>query len=410
MVATKLEMTEQSIIAELSTATGVLLKQPTGTAASLPAATALSPASPAPGFRRLKLAAAIALAVPSALIPPVAIAADPGEWDVDTAIFFYRETDRVTAIEPVISATRQFDNDRTLNLKLVLDSLTGASPSGAVPSSQVQTFTRPSGRGSQQVPANTVHLDDTFLDTRLALSASWGQPLGKHVDGNVGLAASREYDYTSISVNGGLRYDFNQNNSTLSVGLSFADDTIEPVGNAPLEGTCMVAANARSGCEHLPTQFDQTRGASSESKRIIDLLLGFSQVVNKTTVAEFGYSLSQSSGYHNDPYKVVSVIDTDNSAGNGIGEPERHIYEARPDSRAKHGLFARVKTFVFDKDVIDASYRYVTDDWGLGSHTLEFKYRYQIGNNYLQPRIRYYSQDAVDFYTPFLRDDHCNPG
>ncbi|MCP4388342.1 MAG: DUF3570 domain-containing protein, partial [Gammaproteobacteria bacterium] len=68
--------------------------------------------------------------------------AEDDNWDVDTAVLFYAESDdRVQAFEPVISATRDLGDDESLSFKLVLDSLTGSSASGAVPSTQVQTFT-----------------------------------------------------------------------------------------------------------------------------------------------------------------------------------------------------------------------------------------------------------------------------
>lgn len=71
------------------------------------------------------------------------------EWDIDTAVLFYSEADsRIEAFEPVISAKKDLGDDEILSLKLVYDSLTGSSATGAVPSSLVQTYTRPSGRGS----------------------------------------------------------------------------------------------------------------------------------------------------------------------------------------------------------------------------------------------------------------------
>jgi len=153
--------------------------------------------------------AAMALSLPGALS-----AAEPGSWDIDSAVLFYSETDRVQAIEPVISATRWFDTDRALNTKLVVDTLTGASPNGAVPSNQPQTYTQASGNGSYTVAPNTIPLDDTFRDTRVALSGGWQQPLTQRLDGNLGLAASNEYDYLSLSINGGLSYALAQNNAS----------------------------------------------------------------------------------------------------------------------------------------------------------------------------------------------------
>ena len=80
---------------------------------------------------------------------PASARGQPGEWDIDTAILFYSETDdRVQAIEPVVELTRNYGDDRKLVIKGVADALTGASPNGATASADAQTFTRPSGRAT----------------------------------------------------------------------------------------------------------------------------------------------------------------------------------------------------------------------------------------------------------------------
>ena len=79
-------------------------------------------------------------------------AGEPGSWDFDTAVLYYGEDNgRVQALEPVVAATRYFADEQQLGIKLTLDSLTGASPNGATPSDQPQTFTRPSGKGSYTI-------------------------------------------------------------------------------------------------------------------------------------------------------------------------------------------------------------------------------------------------------------------
>lgn len=347
--------------------------------------------------------AAVTLALPGALS-----AAEPGSWDIDSAVLFYSETDRVQAVEPVISATRWFDTDRALNAKLVVDTLTGASPNGAVPSNLPQTYTQASGNGSYTVAPDTIPLDDTFRDTRVALSGGWQQPLTQDLDGNIGVAASNEYDYFSLAVNGGLTYALAQNNATLSLALAYAADTLEPEGGIPISGACLFGASADSGCSEA--SFDATRRGADDTKDTMDLLLGYTQVLGVRTVGQVNLTLTQSDGYHNDPFKLVSVVDTDNSNGNGIGEPERHLHEGRPDSRRKQGIFGRIKHQFFDRDVLDASYRYQTDDWGMQAHTVDLRYRWSFrAHQALTPHLRWYDQSAVDFYHPFLRDDEALP-
>src|SRR5688572_23948067 len=82
----------------------------------------------------------------------VAVAEDEPNWQVDSAFLFYGENgSRVKDFSLSAAIRRIFDESRTLNLGLTVDSLTGASPTGATPSDSVQTFTRPSGNGSYAI-------------------------------------------------------------------------------------------------------------------------------------------------------------------------------------------------------------------------------------------------------------------
>ena len=107
------------------------------------------------------------------------IAADAeAKWDIDSALLYYGESDgRVKDVSLSAHATRDFGDERKLGLDLTVDSLTGASPSGAIATDGAQTFTSPSGRKTYTTPAGEIPLDDTFLDTRFALNGSWSQPL-----------------------------------------------------------------------------------------------------------------------------------------------------------------------------------------------------------------------------------------
>src|SRR5688572_29352609 len=126
------------------------------------------------------LATALAAATCALLGTGNAAAADvdADRWSFDSAVLYYVETDdRVQDISAAISATRDFDDERKLGLSLTADTLTGASASGAIALDRPQTFTSPSGNKTYTTSAGEVPLDDTFLDTRFAATASWTQPL-----------------------------------------------------------------------------------------------------------------------------------------------------------------------------------------------------------------------------------------
>ncbi len=328
------------------------------------------------------------------------LAQEESEWDFDTALLYYGENDdRVQDVSLTLAARRFFVDDKSLSLNLVVDSLTGSSPIGATPTDTVQTFTRPSGRQIFDVAPGEFPLDDTFLDTRYALSVGWQQPLGRLFTGTAGVTFSSEYDYTHIGANFGLSRDFNKRNTTVSLGVAFAKDDMDPEGGTPVALTTMLDIG------------DLSNRTGDESKDVVDLLLGVTQVVNENFLVQVNYSFSDSSGYLSDPYKILSVIDplTGTTAARtpapGLEGPS-HVfrYEGRPDSRTKHSLFTQGKYFMSGK-VLDISYRFMTDDWEIDSHTLDAKIRFPIGDRaYIEPHVRYYTQSEAEFFQSSLLD------
>lgn len=315
-------------------------------------------------------------------------------WDIDTSLLIYSESDgRVQDTSLNLRARKEMREDKFLGLTLAIDSLTGASPSGATPAGVVQTFTSPSGNSQYTIAPGAQALDTSFLDTRTAVTASWDMPLSRLSLLSVGASLSDEYDYTHSGINANLARDFNDRNTTLSFGLALANDTIDPVGGSPVAMAPMLGLG------------DTTNKRAGQSKDVTDWLLGVTQVVNRHTIVQFNYSLSQADGYLTDPYKVLSVVDpvTGNPvlgpAGSGL---YRYLYESRPDARDKQSVFALLKRD-FDGNVLETSYRYMTDDWGVDSHTLELRYRFGFSDErYLQPHVRFYQQTAADFYRTVL--------
>ncbi len=359
-------------------------------------------------LKRKRLAAATLSLLGAAVAPGPASALDlelPSEqlskkWEFDTGMLVYSEAGgRVQAVEPVLKATRLFGQDRALTVKAVVDTLTGASPNGAAPASTPQTFTGPSGQGTYTANPGEAPLDDSFKDTRVALSADYVFPVSANGKFSYGLNGSKEYDFLSAGANARYSHDFNQHNTTLSLGLSYEADQISPVGGAPVPLSLMPPPlpPPPPGPEPEPEPEDG-EGGSAETKGVTDLVLGLTQVLDPNSLVQFNYSLSTSSGYHDDPYKVLSVVGAD-------GEPLRYVYEARPDARTKHALFARYKRFVFSSDVFDVSYRFMTDDWGVQSSTVDSLYRWNYNDrSYLEPHLRWYTQTAADFYRAALYD------
>ena len=267
-------------------------------------------------------------------------AQEEAAWQFNTALLYYGESDdRVEDISLNVLAQRNFVDERILTLGLTVDSLTGATPIGAMPFNGPQTFTIPSGLQVLTRPANEIPLDDTFLDTRYAIGSSWQQPFGRMNTWSAGLSFSGEYDYTHIGANFKLSHDFNNRNLLLQVNYSFSD----------------------------------------------------------------------ASGYLNDPYKIVSLVDS--FTGDPLlrtptpgvdGPSHQYLFESRPDERTEHSLYAQSKYYM-DGKVLDASYRFMTDDWDIDSHTVDLGYRWPLNDRtYLEPHVRYYTQSHAEFYQPSI--------
>lgn len=349
-------------------------------------------------LKKIKGQMAVATCALLQVATPVANAAE-NDWDVDTAFLYYGEADgRVQAAEPAVYMGRNIGDDDRIDLRVVVDALTGATPNGAYAINGVaQTFTSPSGESNYTTAAGNAPLDSTFRDARVALGADYTQSLDRMSKIIWGVNLSGEHDYFSAGVSANYSKDFNNRNTTLNLGLGFNSDSVKPAGGVPIEFAPMTVKES-------PRNIDGT----SETKTITDVMVGVTQVINRKTIVQLNLGLGTVSGYQNDPYKIVTVT-SDAATGQLITGTDSaffdtpvtgnrpYVFEKRPDSRQKTTMFFKAVHHL-EEDVINASYRYYSDDWGIKSHTLDLKYRYELAASYLQPHVRYYSQSAADFY------------
>ena len=231
----------------------------------------------------------------------------------------------------------------------------------------------------------------------MQLNAQWTQPIAPNYTVSGGVHLSKEYDYLSLGVNGNVAIDFDRKNSTFSAGFSYFQDTFTPEGGIPKPFTSMLIGDSSSSS--WDDSFAQTRLGSEDDKTTADILLGFTQVINRRMLMQFNYSYSMVDGYLTDPFKILSQVDN-----NGVAQD--YIYESRPDSRIKQSVYAQ-SLYHFDTTVLDVSYRYMWDDWEIDSHTIDTRFRIPLGDSfgtesYLQPHLRFYQQSAADFYMPFM--------
>ncbi|MEQ1768075.1 MAG: DUF3570 domain-containing protein, partial [Methylotenera sp.] len=136
------------------------------------------------------------------------------------------------------------------------------------------------------------------------------------------------------------------------------------------------------------------------------------QVLNKNAQIETSIGYTRSTGYLSNPYKVVEVafIDPDQQflpTDAPIGSVQvqvNSLLENRPEERNQGTLDVRYVQHIETTDAaLHLNYRYYQDDWNIKAHTLEADWAQPLGNGWtVTPRIRYYSQEAADFYTPFI--------
>jgi hypothetical protein len=340
-----------------------------------------------------RIVTALAAATGALLGAPASATAFQDElarWSFDASVLYYDEGDRVRDVSANILVKRLFRRGGQLKGKVSVDALTGASASGATPAGLPQTFTTPSGKSSYVTPAGQTPLDSTFHDTRGAFDVSWLQPAGLRSNFEFGAALSIEYDYFSSGINGRYSHEFNDRNTTLNVGVAVAVDTVSPVGGTPIAFGAMLPPG------------DMSNKAGNDSKNVADFVIGVSQVFGERTIGQLNYSFSRSDGYLTDPYKLISVVDPVTGAPSpGPAGLDLYRFESRPDERTKHSVFAQVR-HQFRRDILDASYRFMTDDWGIRSHTVELRYRWRRPSFYVEPHARVYTQTAADFYRTVL--------
>lgn len=328
---------------------------------------------------RAKLRAATCLLL-TAVAPRLAHAADApptpppspspvGQFDL-TGLFY---SERIRVLEPTLRYTRIYSGGRSFFGQLSIDSVTGASPNGTLPSGQTQTITSASGR-LRRVSATGIPTVD-FSDRRVALAGEFKQPV-KMVALTLGGHLSHEKDYQSEGVTGNVSIDLNHKLTTLNLGGGYDNDQVSPVGGTSVG---MVPYGALTG-------------ATSNPKHVKSGLVGLSQVLTRRWLVGISGSLAAEDGYLTDPYKTLSVIDAT------TGVPVDQITEQRPDARKRKSVQAD-SVYHFESNILYLSYRRYWDDWGVRSHTIDAKYRLPLGESrFVEPHIRFYTQTAADFY------------
>jgi hypothetical protein len=229
---------------------------------------------------------------------------------------------------------------------------------------------------------------------------------------DVGGGISLENDYESRFGNLGGRWDFNQKLTTLNLGLSYtASDTKAIIDH----DAAPYIYDTTSGTASYNATYDSQIEILSAGKRILHgkredwaTHFGLTQILNKNALFETSVGYTRSTGYMANPYKAVEVAFIDPAQAPGpSGELTGFaigLLEQRPDMRNQWTGDIRYAQYLDGLDAaLHFNYRFFHDDWGINAHTFEADWVQPVGDGWtIIPRVRYYSQDAADFYQPYV--------
>jgi hypothetical protein len=291
-----------------------------------------------------------ALVLPVLALPVKAGAADVGE--VGFTLLGYKERGLMTIAEPVLWGRAQFLESWEVQASAAVDIITGASP---------QLVSNATGRPVQTISGASIEdhratgdvkVTKRFGDFSLAVSGVY----------------SKEEDYRSKAFGIEGRADLNQRNTTLIAGYGGSRD--------------------RVGSSDDPT-LDQPRNTK-------EYLAGVTQVLSQTALVSSTLAWSRGKGWYNDPYKLTFTFFP--------GSAPLLLPDVRPDHRNTLAWLTRFRNHVPSLGgTLQADYRYFRDDWGIRAHTLDVAWQQALNERWsVRPAIRYYTQDAADFYSPVL--------
>lgn len=264
----------------------------------------------------------------------------------------------------------------TLAGNMVHDAISGASPTGSPPPSQINfvppALGGPDGPFSSSVPVQELH------DIRWAGSLSPTFTYGANRM-TPQFSYSEEHDYVSYGTSFNYSLDLNQKNTTLNLGWAHNFDRVRPAG------------------------FLRKTGHKDGD----DFLIGVNQLLGPKTVLTFNLSYKNEHGYLNDQYKGVLFGDDFQL------DPENPALRAekRPQHRFRYVPYVSITQDIEKLHAaVEASYRFYNDSYGINAHAVELAWLQKLGKRVMiSPTFRYYRQSGADFYATQFPDSTAAP-
>ncbi len=255
--------------------------------------------------------------------------------------------------------------DITFSAKVLTNIMTGATPTGLLD------------------PNDPTELELTEIDDqRWAYVFDITKEFGDH-SFTFEYARSEEEDYISDGFSLRSEHQFNQQNTSLQLGVSFNDDLVTAA-----------------------TLFGDDQG-----KETLDIGIGLTQLLTKKTILQGNFTFGYSRGYLGDPYKNISRAETFEIPGFPVFTENVPYFENRPDERVRFVFrLGLVHYFESLNASLNSSYRFFNDDRDIRAHTLFLEWNQKIGDQIiLSPYYRYYHQSEADYYYPNLDNVNIEP-
>jgi hypothetical protein len=296
------------------------------------------------------------------------------------------------------------------NRAILRDGPNGVVVSGASPYLDASLPVAPDGTPLRQEPGSTL-----VADPRAVLVLSSASPevrqqadlaLSSQIagfDGRLGLSYSTERDYLARGLNAALARDFNQQLTTLSLGMSYSDGRID----ALLDPDALPYLDRSAWRERLIREPGTERFSASRHDGRVEL--GLTQVLDARSYLEVALGYARGSGYLGNPYKAVSVLFAPPEPGGAIRHGELHaLLEQRPGTQHQTQLNLHYAHALPYKDgALHADYAYSSDSWNIRSHSIELRWVQPMGAWRFTPHVRWYRQSEAGFYTTWLTMDQA---
>ncbi len=285
----------------------------------------------------------------------------------------YNKDNGTTKIHtPEVEISKDFGADFNFRLSYTHDSVSGASPtfydsvSGASAKIEDKTITQ-----------NQIRYGDIpYEDTRKAFNLALTSRLPSRDELSIGYNYSEESDYVSNELSlGYLFYLDDSKNRSITIEGSYQANDIGVY--------CFLNTSA---C-------DSSSGASGtwKSLAVRNFEIGYTQILNKTSVLKLSMFAILENGYLSNPYmRIVRDFYTS----------PKITEEKKPGKRKTYGATFEYSKAFSDKLTSILNYRFYDDDWGITSHTVSLHTYYEFNSKFTAGiGWRGYTQSEADFYS-----------